>query len=138
MNYEGIFLTRAEQYRWLQVDYQLGVFVSRSSVNLITIDKIWLMAVFQLVNVILFLCEVLFYFIPNIWIVFAIVFWEGLLGGGAYVNTFYRMSKELPESRKKFALSVVPLGDTLGIAVAGAVAIPMHNALCMLAKPIRA
>lgn len=32
---------------------------------------------------------------PNIWIVFAFVLWEGLLGGGAYVNTFYRMSTEV-------------------------------------------
>lgn len=95
------------------------------------------MAVFQAVNVVIFLCEVLFYFMPSFWIVIAVVFWEGLLGGGAYVNTFYRMSKEVPEARRKFALSVVPLGDTVGIAVAGAIAIPLHNALCALAKPIR-
>lgn len=50
---------------------------------------------FQFVNVIILLFETLYYYIPNIWIVFAIVLWEGLLGGGAYVNTFYRMSTEV-------------------------------------------
>lgn len=50
---------------------------------------------FQFVNVIVLLFETLYYYIPNIWIVFAIVLWEGLLGGGAYVNTFYRMSTEV-------------------------------------------
>lgn len=72
---------------------------------------------------------------PSIWIIFAIVFWEGLLGGGAYVNTFYRMSKEVPENRRNFALGVVPFGDTVGIAIAGACAIPLHNALCLLPVP---
>lgn len=128
-------MDKSTQYRWLQVDYQLGVFISRSSVNIITIDKIWLMAVFQSVNVVLMLCQVIWWFMPSIWIVFAIVFWEGLLGGGAYVNTFYRMSKELPEAQRNFALGVVPVGDTVGIAVAGAIAIPLHNALCSLPRP---
>lgn len=93
------------------------------------------MAVLQAINVVLFLCQVIFWFMPSIWIIFAIVFWEGLLGGGAYVNTFYRMSKELPEARRIFALGVVPLGDTFGIAIAGAVAIPLHNFLCALPRP---
>lgn len=133
--FENAGMDKATQYRWLQVDYQLGVFISRSSVNVITIDKIWLMAVFQAFNVVLFLTEVFFWYMPSIWIIFAIVFWEGLLGGGAYVNTFYRMSKELPEARRNFALGVVPLGDTVGIALAGALAIPLHNALCSLPRP---
>lgn len=95
------------------------------------------MAVFQALNVVIFLCEVILFFMPSFWIVIAIVFWEGLLGGGAYVNTFYRMSKEVPEARRNFAMSVVPLGDTVGIALAGAAAIPLHNFLCTLPKPSR-
>lgn len=47
VEFDGIWLTHAEQYRWLQVDYQIGVFISRSSVNLVTINKIWIMAVLQ-------------------------------------------------------------------------------------------
>lgn len=47
IQFDGIWLTHAEQYRWLQVDYQIGVFISRSSVNLVTINKIWIMAVLQ-------------------------------------------------------------------------------------------
>lgn len=45
-----MWLTHAEQYRWLQVDYQIGVFVSRSSVNLVAINKIWIMAVLQVTS----------------------------------------------------------------------------------------
>lgn len=72
---------------------------------------------------------------PSIWIIFGVVFWEGLLGGGAYVNTFYRMSKEVPLLNRKFALGVVPIGDSIGIALAGAASIPAHNALCRLPIP---
>lgn len=137
IHFKNIWIDHGAQYRWLQVDYQIGVFVSRSSVNVVKIDKIWLMSVFQFINVGIFLAEVVWFFSPSIWIVFVIVFWEGLLGGGAYVNTFYRMSKEIPEDRRNFALGVVPVADAIGIALAGVFAIPTHNELCKLPMPSR-
>jgi len=45
--FENIWLTHAEQYRWYQVLYQLGVFVSRTSVNLFPIEKIWILTILQ-------------------------------------------------------------------------------------------
>jgi len=89
--FEDIFLDKDSQYRWLNVDYQIGVFISRSSVNVFQLDKIWLMSVFQLVNVVYFLTEVIWWYTPSIWIVFAIVLWEGLLGGDPvrYYQSFY-------------------------------------------------
>lgn len=119
------------------MDYQIGVFVSRSSVNVVKINQIWLMSVFQLVNVAILLTEVITFFSPSIWIIFGVVFWEGLLGGGAYVNTFYRMSKEIPKHQRKFALGVVTVADAIGIGLAGVFAIPAHNALCKMPMPIR-
>lgn len=76
VNFEGIWIDHDAQYRWLQVDYQIGVFISRSSVTWIKINKIWLLAVLQLVNVVIILTEVLTFFVPTIWIMFAIVFVE--------------------------------------------------------------
>lgn len=49
--FEKIWLTHAEQYRWYQVLYQLGVFVSRTSVNLFPIEKIWILTVLQVYKV---------------------------------------------------------------------------------------
>lgn len=72
---------------------------------------------------------------PTIWITFGFVLWEGLLGGACYVNTFYRMSQEVPVSHQVFALGIVPIGDALGIIVAGLLSIPAHNILCMLPLP---
>ncbi|XP_051171837.1 battenin [Leptopilina boulardi] len=131
------WLRPSDQYRWLQVDYQIGVFISRSSAVLFTFNKIWIMAVLQFVNVIILLFESIYFYIPSFWIVFALVFWEGLLGGGAYVNTFYKISRQLPAEDRESAFSIVVLADSIGIALAGWMSMPVHNAICQLPRPIR-
>lgn len=68
---------------------------------------------------ILFTFEAVYYFSPSIWLVLAFVLWEGLLGGGAYVNTFFRISEEVPSARKQFALGTSAIADSSGIAIAG-------------------
>ncbi|XP_014467524.1 PREDICTED: battenin [Dinoponera quadriceps] len=137
IEFNDIWLTHKQQYRWLQVDYQIGVFISRSSVNLISLNKIWIMSLLQFVNVIILLFETLYYYIPNIWIVFAIVLWEGLLGGGAYVNTFYRMSTEIPKADREASMGIATMADSIGITLAGWLSMPVHNAICRLPQPTR-
>lgn len=78
--YPDIFLDNSQQYRWYQVTYQIGVFISRSSVNIVHIKHIWIMALLQGLNVIFFTFEALWMFTPNIWIIFGIILFEGLLG----------------------------------------------------------
>jgi battenin len=132
-----IFLNSSEQYRWFQVTYQIGVFISRSSVNIVQIKQIWLMAVLQGLNVVFFSFEAIYMFTPSIWLIFGMIFFEGLLGGGAYVNTFYRMTKEIPATRREFSMSVVTLSDSIGITLAGFAAMPAHNFLCGLPGGLR-
>ncbi|CAL1536935.1 unnamed protein product [Lymnaea stagnalis] len=130
--FNGQWLSKSEQYRWYQVDYQIGVFISRSSVNLVHIKALWILPILQFVNLALLLCQVFYRFIPSIWIVFVIVLWEGLLGGAAYVNTFFRITNEIPPGKREYCIGVAALGDSIGIAVAGVAAIPSHNAICGL------
>lgn len=85
------------------------------------------MAVLQGLNVIFFGFEAIYMFTPWIYIILAMIFYEGLLGGGAYVNTFYRMSTEIPATRREYAMSIVTLSDSIGIMLAGFAAIPTHN-----------
>jgi battenin len=135
--FPNTFVDHEQQYQWYQVTYQIGVFISRSSVNIIHIKYIWIMAILQGLNVIFFVFEAIYMFVPNIWIIFGLIAFEGLLGGGAYVNTFYRMSKEIPATRREYAMSVVTLSDSLGITLAGILAMPMHNYVCALPGGIR-
>lgn len=52
----------------------------------------------QVVNAVLLLLAARFLFLPSAWLVFVIILYEGLLGGAAYVNTFYFISKEVRPS----------------------------------------
>lgn len=114
-----VWINAKEQYRWFQVDYRIGVFIARSSVNLFKIKQIWVMALLQGINVSLFLTEAIFYYVPSIWLILLLVFWEGLLGGSAYVNTLYRITEEVSSSRKLYALTGTLISDATGIALAG-------------------
>ncbi|MPC10984.1 Battenin [Portunus trituberculatus] len=79
------WLDHHAQYRWYQVTYQVGVMVSRSSVNFVHVNHIWKTSVLQ-----------------------------------------------ISEPNKEYALGVTTLADSLGITVAGLIAIPIHNAICSL------
>ena len=56
-------------------------------------------------NLALLMCESALHFLPSIWIMFAVVFFEGLLGGTAFVNTFYRISVEVGIPKMKQTLN---------------------------------
>lgn len=135
VQFDNIWLDSKAQYRWLHTVYQVGVFISRSSTTFITFDKIWPMTVFQFVNVLYFGVEVIYYVTPSIWIVFAITLWEGLLGGGAYVNTFCKMSDEIRPDDLRDSLGIVTFADALGITLASWAAIGVHPKICQMPRP---
>lgn len=130
--FNNIWLSTSEQYRWYQVDYQLGVFLSRSSVNLFEVKRLWALPIIQFINLGILLTQVFYRYIPNIFIIFVIILFEGLLGGAAFVNTFYKISKEISPEYREFSLGAATIADSFGISVAGAVAIPSHNHICSL------
>ncbi|XP_059929700.1 battenin isoform X1 [Gadus macrocephalus] len=125
-------MTHAEQYRWYQTLYQVGVLVSRSSLRCVKIRNLWALALLQIVNTVFLLSAVYFQFLPAPWLVFIIVLYEGLLGGAAYVNTFYFISKESGDREREFAMAAASVGDTLGIALAALTAFPAHSYFCSL------
>ncbi|XP_068587618.1 battenin-like isoform X2 [Cebidichthys violaceus] len=127
-----LFLSHAEQYRWYQTLYQVGVLVSRSSLCCVKIRNLWALSVLQVVNAVLLLFAVRFQFLPSVWLVFVIVLYEGLLGGAAYVNTFYFISLETGDRHREFAMAAASVGDSLGIALAGLTAFPVHRYFCSL------
>jgi battenin len=65
------------QYRIYQLVYQSGVFVSRSSVNFVRVKRLWIPAVSQVVNAIFLFLVAVYEFVPAIWFIFLIIFWEG-------------------------------------------------------------
>ncbi|TKS92358.1 Battenin Protein CLN3 [Collichthys lucidus] len=130
--FPNFFLSHAEQYRWYQTLYQVGVFVSRSSLCCVKIRKLWTLSLLQVANAVLLLFAVRYLFLPSAWLVFVIILYEGLLGGAAYVNTFYFISKETEDRQREFAMAAASVGDSLGIALAGLAAFPVHRYFCSL------
>jgi battenin len=110
--------------------YQLGVFISRSSTPFIRIHHLYLPAFLQVGNLILLTLHAMFFFIPSVYIVFIIIFWEGLLGGAVYVNCFAEIMENVPAEEREFSLSATTVSDSAGICLAGLVSIVMETRLC--------
>ncbi|XP_075686951.1 battenin [Rhinoderma darwinii] len=132
--FPNIKMSHSEQYRWYQMLYQSGVFLSRSSVRCFKIRRIWILACIQSGIAIFLLVGVAYLFLPSLTLagIFLIILFEGLLGGAAYVNTFNNIAVESKPEDQEFAMSVACVSDTLGISLSGAIAIPVHNYFCGL------
>ncbi|KJZ77136.1 Protein btn-1 [Hirsutella minnesotensis 3608] len=110
--------------------YQLGVFISRSSVSVVRIHHLYLPSVLQLANLVLLTFHALLYFIPSVYIVFLIIFWEGLLGGCVYVNCFAEILENVPPEDREFSLGATAVSDSAGICTAGFLSIALETSLC--------
>lgn len=95
------------------------------------------MSLFQFIILIIILTEVITFFSPSIWIVFGFVLCEGMISGGAFVNTVYRMSQEIPDNQRTLALEFASISFSIGITLAGVFAIPAHNIICKMPMPTR-
>ncbi|GMR51733.1 hypothetical protein PMAYCL1PPCAC_21928 [Pristionchus mayeri] len=130
----GFRLAPAAQYRWFQVLYQIGVFISRTLGGIVPwMPAVSILAGLQLLNSgFLTAATVKTSLLPHFAAAAGVVLYEGLLGGSAYVHTFRTMHKEISPYRREFALGVVSISDTFGILLAGLAAIRTHNAICTL------
>ena len=72
----------------------------------------------------------MFNYLPNIYFVFAIVLWEGLLGGLVYVSTFAEITEVETGDEREFSLGAVTVSDSGGICVAGFVSLGLEMWLC--------
>eukprot|EP00033_Pygsuia_biforma_P003902 GCRY01004273.1.p1 GENE.GCRY01004273.1~~GCRY01004273.1.p1 ORF type:complete len:448 (-),score=67.63 GCRY01004273.1:58-1401(-) len=115
--------SQRDTYVYYAAIYQIGVFISRSSVSYFPITRIWIPALLQVLTALLLFFHSFFmedfYIVPNVWISFAIILWEGLLGGSTYVNAFFLLSHRVESSKREFSLGVTSVADSFGISCAG-------------------
>jgi battenin len=122
--------------------YQFGVFLSRSSVRVCPLREVWTPTLLQILNFGVLLTVSLLITAYSaalqsfgIWLVFLVIFWEGLLGGAVYVNVFDMInrrssSSELDLRKREFSMGVCTLADTLGIICASGTAILLGPWIC--------
>ena len=130
--YYDTWLKQAQQYRWYQVDYQLAVFISRSSIQLVALKNILVPTFIQWGILVLLIVEASVPFMKHIWITLGIVFLEGLCGGAVYVNAFTMISETSTAGNREFRMGAASMADSFGITLAGLISIPIHNAICGL------
>ncbi|MCJ1368042.1 battenin CLN3 protein [Acarospora aff. strigata] len=110
--------------------YQVGVFISRSSTPFFRVHNLYAPSFLQMLNLALLTFHALFDFIPHIYIIFVVVFWEGLLGGLVYVNTFAEITDRVPREDREFSLGATSVSDSGGICVAGFIGMALEVFLC--------
>ena len=110
--------------------YQAGVFISRSSTPILRIRNLYLPSLLQIINLVLLISQSIYGFLPSVWWVFLTIFWEGLLGGAVYVNTFAEILENVSESEREFSLGATTVSDSAGICLAGLLSLGLEQALC--------
>ncbi|KAI9706398.1 MAG: battenin CLN3 protein [Candelina mexicana] len=110
--------------------YQTGVFVSRSSTPFIRVHNLYLPSILQVVNLLLLTVHALFDFIPSVYIIFGVIFWEGLLGGLVYVNTFAEITDRVPKEEREFSLGATSVSNSGGVCIAGFLSMAFEVWLC--------
>ncbi|KAJ8059815.1 hypothetical protein OCU04_011446 [Sclerotinia nivalis] len=110
--------------------YQLGVFISRSSTPFYRIHNLYLPSFLQIANLFLLISQALWFWIPSVYIIFIVIFWEGLLGGAVYVNTFAEIMEKVDEADREFSLGATSVSDSGGICVAGFLGMVLEVGLC--------
>jgi len=110
--------------------YQLGVFISRSSSAFVRIRRVYIPSLLQALNLVVFIYQSLYMVIPNVYLVMLLVFYEGLLGGASYVNTFLLVSETVPLQDREFAMGSVGISDSAGVVCAGLISMWLEKYLC--------
>lgn len=110
--------------------YQTGVFVSRTSVAFFRVRHLYTPSILQLLNLLILTLHALVDFLPSVWLVFAIIFWEGLLGGLVYANAFAEISDNVPIPDREFSLGATTVSDSAGICIAGFLSMVFEVWLC--------
>ncbi|KAG0038066.1 battenin CLN3 protein [Podila clonocystis] len=129
---EKLVIVRSLFWPFMVPLFLVGVFISRSSASYIQISRVWIPSFLQFCTLLFTISQALLGFIPWIYLIFALILWEGLLGGSTYVNTYMCISRDLEHDpkAKEFALGAVGVADGLGITMAGLVSLYLEPALC--------
>lgn len=121
----------------IQFSYQLGVFISRSSLKFVKIKKVWILTVLQAINFLLLFLNARFLIFDSVYVVSPLVVWVGLMGGGSYVNVLHgiRELETLDQTEKESAMSLCMLFNDSGILLASIFSVIMSNTILYVDIP---
>lgn len=120
---------------FFQTVSNFGSLLGRMALSVIWIDDIWALNLLTGTFMAYFMFESIYLTIPNIWVIFIFVFLVEFISDYTVLNVFYRLSNETPPNHQVFAVCSISIGITIGVIAAGAIAIPMHAAICKMPAP---
>ncbi|PAV91313.1 hypothetical protein WR25_21903 isoform B [Diploscapter pachys] len=122
----------AAMYRYYQVLYQTGVFISRSSLPFFSLNLCMILSLpwMQASLMILFCINTFIAFIPHFAVAAGLVFIEGLIAGSSYSNIYNHIYKSYDIASRERAVSYVASADGFGILLAAISALPVHDTIC--------
>jgi len=114
----------------LQLCYQVGVYISRSSLSLIKIKKIWVLTLLQFVNCIGW-GFIAYYQLSSLPVLFIFMIWVGLMGGASYVNTLYQTlsSTDIGKGEKEVGINIISMCCDSGVMSSALVVLLLDNTL---------
>ena len=112
--------------------YQVGVFVSRSSLPLLKISNLTAVTLVQGLNFVLFFAQCLLQ--PSFvgpYLLFAAMVFVGLLGGASYVNTWYQLMRdpEIGDEDRELVVNIVAIAVTVGIVASSVLVVSLNRTI---------
>lgn len=106
-------------YVILTLSYQVGVFLSRSSLSFFKVEKVWYLTYLQIINFGIFFSIAIFRWMPTQYQIPLMVF-VGLMGGCSYVNCYYLILENdtLDKRVKELATNIASFFVDFGILAA--------------------
>ncbi|KAM9994699.1 hypothetical protein ACTFIY_000897 [Dictyostelium cf. discoideum] len=100
--------------------YQLGVLISRSSLQFVKIKHIGVITILQGINMVFWIIQAKYKMVTSVWVLFILMIYCGLLGGASYVNVFYLIlhQKNIPNEDRELCINYAALLVTVGITLA--------------------
>jgi len=119
-------------YAILAFCYQLGVLVSRSSLQLFKVKKVEIITILQGINMIYWVLQAKYLMLQGpgeIWILFGLMVYVGLLGGGSYVNIFYLVLNDprITSFDRELCINITAIFINVGITLSSAFILIMDN-----------
>lgn len=113
-------------YVLLAFCYQIGVFLSRSSLQVVRIKRVEILTLLQAGNFVLWMLQAQYKMMP-IEAQLPLMFYVGLLGGASYVNVFYNLlhDDDYPEEDRELIINIAALFINVGIMLASAFSLVM-------------
>jgi len=125
-------------YPVMWMSYNIGVTLSRLSVALFRIERVWILTLFQALNVFLWIFEVYTGFIRNslpngagLYLVAAWIAVVGLCGGAAYVNCMYLFNNDpgIPNELRELGINMGLIMSNIGISCATSMFVRLDNTI---------